>query len=352
MICNFLSIGNTRYLVMSLVFCLYSLNSCDKQAATLDKSVKYEIEKKYERGPLTLMVKVDKKEITIAERLQFVLEATSPEEYTVEFPKFGEKLEEFGIVNFTSEPLRLVDGSKTSLRKSYELEPFLSGDYKIPAMKFSFYSKDSPGKKHELDTEVLEIKVKSLLPEKVAELEIKEIAAPEELPLTHNFWLYGLSGILALIVAGVAGFFYLHHRRYKTREKARIAAHELAFQKLEQLLAEQLIEKGLLKEFYARISDILRYYIENRFGLKAPERTTEEFLADIRGGNSIQLVYRNILEEFLTHCDLVKFAEHQPTHEEIQKTFDACKNFILATQIAKAQVEIPKEQLETREGGI
>ena len=84
--------------------------------------------------------------------------------------------------------------------------------------------------------------------------------------------------------------------------------------------------------FYQRISGILRHYIENRFGLHAPEQTTEEFLTGLEAGYDFSGEHKLLLKTFLNHCDLVKFAEFQPNTEDIQKTFDSCKAFIRATE--------------------
>ena len=109
-------------------------------------------------------------------------------------------------------------------------------------------------------------------------------------------------------------------------------AHEIAFAELEQLVAANLPEQGEIKEFYQRISVILRHYIENRFGLHAPECTTEEFLTELGSGKELEVEHKPLLGRFLEHCDLVKFAEHQPGHNDIQNTFDSCKNFIVETK--------------------
>ena len=71
---------------------------------------------------------------------------------------------------------------------------------------------------------------------------------------------------------------FLLRRKAGAEREEKIPAHEQAYRELERLLARELIEKGQVKEFYAGVSGVLRRYIENRFGLKAPERTTEEFL--------------------------------------------------------------------------
>ena len=107
-------------------------------------------------------------------------------------------------------------------------------------------------------------------------------------------------------------------------------------------MAEDLPRKGEIKPFYQRISDILRHYIENRFGLHAPEQTTEEFLGLMQASPALPPVYQGLLKEFLQHCDLVKFAEHVPSTEDIQNTFDACKNFIFETKAEEVTVPQPQ----------
>ena len=113
------------------------------------------------------------------------------------------------------------------------------------------------------------------------------------------------------------------------------AAHEIAYAALEELLAENLVAKGEMKTFYLRLSNILRHYIENRFDLSAPEQTTEEFLDDLRTRDALIPLHKELLKKFLQHCDMVKFARHQPTNEEIQQIFDACKQFIAETETAE-----------------
>ena len=85
-------------------------------------------------------------------------------------------------------------------------------------------------------------------------------------------------------------------------------------------------------EFYNRIQDILRRYIEARFGIMAPERTTEEFIRELKNSrNQVLRRHDGLLEVFLKHCDMVRFATYAPGRQEIQATFNSCKEFILAT---------------------
>ncbi|MEW6359535.1 MAG: SKG-like transmembrane protein [Planctomycetota bacterium] len=314
--------------------------SCKEGKERAEGEGAFEIDKKFERGPVTFFVKVNKKEITIADRITLVLEAQAAEDYKVQFPKFGEKLQEFGIVDYHTPPQKLIEGGKVLRQKVFTLDPFLSGEYKIPPMKITFWQKDAEDKKHEIESEEITIQIKSILPEKMAELKIKEIAGPVEIPKPPRGWLYAAVGCGVIALGVIAGFIIWRRRRGALSERApKLAAHEIAFMLLDQLLADQLIEKGQMKLFYQRLSDITRHYIENRFGLHAPERTTEEFLSDLRNTDVLQDGHKRLLKEFLRRCDLVKFAEHQPTNDEIQNAFDACKGFIVGTKADTATVE-------------
>jgi len=316
------------------------LASCSREPQAATDQAEFEIDKHYERGPISVELKVSKQEITIADRITLVLQTKASEQYEVELPKFGEKLEQFGIVDYQSPPPRLGDQGQIVTRKSYVLEPFLSGKYKIPPMKVTFWKADEENPtKHEIETEELTVSVKSLLPEKAAELEIRDIAGPVELPKPRRAWLYGLLFAGAALAVGLSALaLWLRRRRRRAPTLPQLAAHELAYRQLEKLLAEKLLERGEIKPFYQGVSDVLRRYVENRFGLHAPERTTEEFLHELRTSDALSTQHRGLLREFLCHCDLVKFAELKPEKAEIQRMFDACKRFIAETQSEEAKV--------------
>ena len=97
-----------------------------------------------------------------------------------------------------------------------------------------------------------------------------------------------------------------------------------------------------------RISDILRHYIEHRFDLRAPERTTEEFLIELQYTDALSESDKGDLGEFLTHCDMVKFAKYSPTTEQIQQTFDLVKSFIEKTKSDETRVDVT-DALEARQ---
>ena len=318
---------------LSAVLACMLLAACAKERGEGETPDEAGLRKAYERGPVSVVMTLDRTTLTIADRLSLALEVTTDEAYEAELPGLGEKLESFGIVDYHTSRPELVEGNRTRITRSYVLEPFLSGEYTVPPMTITFRARAGDGEPHELETEAVTVQVTSLLPEQFTDLDIHEIAPPVALPRTRGRWAWAAAVCAAAGLA--AGGWILWRRRRRQEAEAvrrRIPAHERAYRALEALVRQDLVAKGEVKRFYQGVSDILRRYIEDRFGLHAPEQTTEEFLEDVRGRGALPPEHHGLLETFLVHCDLVKFAELQPSNEDIQKTFDSCKAFIEATK--------------------
>ena len=114
----------------------------------------------------------------------------------------------------------------------------------------------------------------------------------------------------------IYGLVYKFKRRSKIREWQfiRRTPQEIAYGLLERLSKEDLIAKGLVREYYYRITNILRHYIEDRFGLLAPERTTEEFLTEMAHTNQLDATHKILIREFLERCDMVAYAKYGPSN--------------------------------------
>ncbi|HEC02326.1 MAG TPA: hypothetical protein ENI81_02220 [Phycisphaerales bacterium] len=300
----------------------------------------FEIDKDFERGPLTVHVRADKSTMTIADTVMLELEAAIEPGYKVQMPKVDKVLESFGIVDWDSPGDKLDEKGNVVSKYRYRLEPFLSGTYSIPAFTFEFHDVNSPEeKKYELTTEPIEIEVTSLLDDQRAELNIEDIEDVVEIPKEPSFWWAWTLGVVA-VLAGAGTWLWLRRRRVKELVRIFKPAHELAYERLRALVKEDLVGAGRIKEFYERISDILRHYIEHRFSLRAPESTTEEFLFELANTNVLPESDKENLAQFLQHCDLVKFARHEPTTEQIQETFDLAKAFIEKTKSDERKVDV------------
>jgi hypothetical protein len=143
--------------------------------------------------------------------------------------------------------------------------------------------------------------------------ELRDIKPPVDVP---NPWLWvwiglGLLGVIAAVVAIAA---LLRKRRREAPLPPPIPAHIRARQHLQDALA--LI--GNPREFCIRVSDAIRFYLEERFNFRAPERTTEEFLHELQATNLLTPDQKASLGEFLQRCDLVKFARYEPGEPELR----------------------------------
>ena len=204
-------------------------------------------------------------------------------------------------------------------------------------MLITYLDRNNGTESTQLVTEELQVTVKSLLGQDAASVEIKDIKGPLSLPKNTGLQILLVIVFLLLVLLGVAGFLYWQKKSGKKKPvEVQLRPEEIALQELEKLLAEDLLARSEVKLFHLRISDILRHYIENRFGYQAPDRTTEEFLTELSLASSQKDTFpgrhKILLADFLTHCDLVKFAKHEPTVTESEKTVSICREFITKTK--------------------
>ncbi len=316
-----------RRTAIFLFMLLAAAASCKKAGPAEEK--KFTFSRTYGSRPVSFRVALSDSAVSIADRVSMLLETRAEKGWRAELPKFGEKLSEFGIVDYRNPQPELGQGGVVVTKRIYELEPFLSGDYKIPPMEASFYQ-EGDSTRHTIESDTILVRVKSLLPKDKATLDIHDVAAPVAFPFA--WWK---AAVIAACVAAAAGAFVFLWRHRRIREKLipRLPAHEIAYRKLEKLLARGLIEQKLYREFTAEVADILRQYVEDRFAMKAPERTTEEFLLEAGMGLPVDREHKEVLKQFLVHCDLVKFAALEPSADDVKRTFETCKEFIEMTKV-------------------
>ena len=120
-------------------------------------------------------------------------------------------------------------------------------------------------------------------------------------------------GAFALAAAVAAIVWYFRHRPAPPAPPP-VPPHVRAKQRLNAAL--DLLHDP--RVFCIRVSDALRNYLEECFRLRAPERTTEEFLAELRTSPILTTGQKEALAAFLASCDLVKFARHEPTEADLR----------------------------------
>ncbi len=166
--------------------------------------------------------------------------------------------------------------------------------------------------------------------------DIRDIKPPVDLPVDY-FFGFVLLGIL--ILGGIAFLVRFLILRSKQPKKVLIPVKpswEIALERLNALRLQNFPQKDQTKEFYSQLSDIIRRYIEDRFHIRAPEMTTQEFLWSLNdapsGGEELTDIHKNLLKGFLNSCDMVKFAKHGSTLNEMDESFQFALKLVEETR--------------------
>ncbi len=144
-------------------------------------------------------------------------------------------------------------------------------------------------------------------------------------------WVLAISGGLLL----VALFILWLRRKPSTGAAAQgipLPAHTKALRALSRLRGEPRETDPQIERFYRKVSAVLRAYLEDRYGLHAPERTTEEFLPEVEQSGVLATSQQQHLSQFLQRCDLVKFARILPGEEVHAETFDFAERLVEHTR--------------------
>jgi hypothetical protein len=157
--------------------------------------------------------------------------------------------------------------------------------------------------------------------------DLRDIKPPVVIP-SGWAWVLWTAAALALIGLAVLAWRYWQKRRSQTPPIPVVPPHERARQKLQEALA--LL--GQPREFCILVSDTIRLYLEERFNFRAPERTTEEFLHELRETNLLLPDQKDSLGEFLRRCDLVKFARYEPGEPELRDLHGAALRLVDETE--------------------
>ncbi|MBP8259176.1 MAG: hypothetical protein KA118_05895 [Verrucomicrobia bacterium] len=165
--------------------------------------------------------------------------------------------------------------------------------------------------------------------------DLRPLKPPVALPLPWTVWLVLI--LLLLAAAGLAVWLWRRSHRPvpPPPPEPPIPAHERALEKLRDALA--LIDQP--HPFTVRICDTIRTYLEERFHLHAPERTTEEFLLELRHSASLETEHKSVLGDFLQRCDLIKFARYEPGRHELDEIYRAAVRLVEET--APAPLPVP-----------
>ncbi len=158
---------------------------------------------------------------------------------------------------------------------------------------------------------------------------IAEERRNQQILAQRNFpWL----GFVFILFLGMSGLILLKlWQAYQKKRQAQFIpaqAQKKALQALKVLKQQDFPYQGMYKEFYTQLTDIIRYYLEERFRLPTTSQTTEEFLQRVSHFSLFQEQFKEQLSELLQEADQVKFAHYVPRLEDCEKAYQVVRKII------------------------
>ena len=278
---------------------------------------------------LRVAMDVNTTAIHLGDPVSVLLRVDHPADWSVEWADSLD-IAPFEVLRYAvAPPDAAPGGAGAASAAALVLTSFELGELEIPPIAIPVAGPD--GAVRTLFTDPYRIGVESVGLDESGD--IREIRGP--LSIARNWWL--LAPWLLLAAAVGAGAYYLR-RRMRTRPVAEVAKpkvpprpHRLvALEALDELERSSLLERGEVKTWHVRVSEIVRTYVEGQLEVPALEMTTGELVAGLREaalGNRIT----DGFHAFLARCDLVKFAKLRPGAEASREALGVARSLVEMT---------------------
>lgn len=274
-------------------------------------------------GEVTVNVILDPPEIPFHRQSLLTVVVEAPADLDVTLPNMIEKVAGLTIadVRRKTDTLR---GGRRRISETHVLDPILIGRYPIKPVQVTW------GNGQSITVPSPALRVRDLTAEeKEAAGRFATIAGPITPPgIAARYWKWWAAASVVLLAALATVVYRVRRRKKAIRVAPPTPPWEIAYRRLHELDQRHLPKNGQYEPFYVDLSAILRYYIEDRFLLHAPEQTTPEFLASASTSGALTSEHQQLLAGFLRHCDRVKFAQYLPTIEEMEHSFATVLEFI------------------------
>jgi hypothetical protein len=293
----------------------------------------------------------DSSRIFIGDQVHYTITILRPSELPVSIKKLRDTLcKNIEIVSGPVGDSMQMPDKRVKITRRYLITSFDSGFYQVPPVFAEI--KDAAGiKRFYSDYSPLRVMRVKIAPADTT-AKIFDIIKPYKAPVTLGEllpWII-ISMIAALLVWGAI----IVIRRFRKNRRVDEPvinpdpAHIIAFRELEKLKEKQLWQKGELKYYYTRLTEILRQYLENRYGVCSLEMTTSETLEALLKTGFKKDESFTILKAILNGSDLVKFAKYKPDPAENNEHFNNSWKFVENTKV-KEELPVNKTANENKE---
>jgi hypothetical protein len=275
-------------------------------------------------------VKIDPIEMMIGEQAQVTMTVQAAENAKIEMPVFQPRQQIVAGV----EVINVEHPTDHSLLLT--LTSFDGNLYYLPPFKVKVNGKTVESKS--LALKVVEVEVDTTKLDKFFGPKDVQDNPFQWSDWSLSFWL----SILMLVLLALAYYLYLRLRDNKpiiARIKIvkRLLPHQKAMKEIEQIKADKMVSSENQKEYYTKLTDTLRKYIEERYGFSAMEMTSTEIIERLTADDDQQGLSE--LRQLFMTADLVKFAKYSTMINENDANLVNAIDFINQTKLENQPTE-------------
>ena len=278
-------------------------------------------------------VETNTKNIKIGEQIQYKVSVETPADTPVSFPE-GQTFAPLEMVK-TRAADTLRDGGKYRLVKEYYLTQFDEGKYTIPSQKIRINNKD-----YFTDSLLVEVHTVAIDTLKQPLYDIKPIQEVKK-PFTSYGWILTIiAAVLLLLIVAFIYFVFIRKKKFPfLQTQKKLPPFDRAIQDLKELQNSKYLIQSQHKEYYTRLTDIVKAYLEEEVHILAKESTTDELLTKInllQEKGKLKLNQETItnLKRVLQTADLVKFAKNKPSDDNAEYDRETIENVVIKTKEA------------------
>ena len=283
-------------------------------------------------SPVELDMEVAPETIYVGDWFTITLSATYPRDHFTIFPQVEPNWGEFEVRSQTSAPT--VDNGDGTLTSSIQIEAALFSTGEIPTPELSVAIRKPDGEIINRPVSPIYISVSSILPDNNQELKDLKPQAELPVPLDPLSFLEDRDNVVIATLAGgiaiAALAIYLWGRMQSPMRPEPGTPAEVALRELDRIASLGLDSDDDFKERYTMVSDCLRVYLWNRFGIPAPELTTLQTQGSLESVE-MEASDANDLSRILNECDLVKFARFIPDEDDANRVIEQARGFVRST---------------------
>jgi hypothetical protein len=285
---------------------------------------------------MLIKLSLDRDSILVGDQVDMTLNVAYSKAIQFSFPTLGDTLMP-GVEIVKTSKIDTLRSKKNeeliNVQRRYTLTSFDGGIlYTLPQVTFTLNRGEA------VDTFTSNrLQLKVAFPPMDSAFTPNDIKPPVHYPITIGEVMPYVGGGLLLVALVAFLIYYIDQRRKNQpvffKSKPKEPAHVTALRDLDKLKQEQLWQSGKVKEFYTRISEIIRVYIEERYSIQAMEQTSDEILRAFDEAECCEKSLVNKLREVFFVSDLAKFAKYAPQPDENEMSLNNIYLFVEKTKM-------------------